>query len=103
MQEFTISRIQASQEFKNFKNSSLGVFKNTEIQEFENEKDEIELGQWDQQEKKNDQLKWKADYLSSLAEYADNNCDKFEDVFDYADIDDLKEEAKRVNEFLKNK
>tara|TARA_B100001287_G_C22356787_1_gene377828 strand:+ start:115 stop:576 length:462 start_codon:yes stop_codon:yes gene_type:complete len=74
-----------------------------EIQGFENEKDEIELGQWDEQEKKNDQLKWYADYMSSLAEYADNNCDKFEDVFGYNNIDALKEDAKWANEVLKNK
>ena len=73
------------------------------IQEFENEKNEIELGQWDEQEKKNDQLKWYADYMSELAEYADNNCDKFEGVFGYDNIDDLKDQAKWANERLKNK
>ena len=63
-----------------------------EMTELIEEMSEIELGQWDEQEKKKDQAKWEADYLSSLADYADNNCDKFEEMRSgYTDIDDLKE------------
>ena len=69
------------------------------------EMSEIELGQWDEQEKKKDQAKWEADYLSALADYADNNCDKFEEFYrsGYTNIDDLKESAKYATERLKDK
>ena len=66
---------------------------------------EIELAQWDEQEKKKDKDKWEADYLSSFAEYVDNNCDKFEDLewIYFDNIDDLKNMAKQANENFENK